>query len=80
MVAAGDEMLERAADFHLPLFLAHGENDRICDRTGTEDFYATVGSADKTMHIWPRLFHEVHNELEKDQVIQEMVDWVLAHQ
>jgi acylglycerol lipase len=79
MIAAGEEALERAADFRLPVFLIHGEFDRLCDRTATEAFYATVGSADKTLHIWPALFHEVHNEPEKDQVLREMVEWVLAH-
>ncbi|UCF60818.1 MAG: lysophospholipase [Anaerolineaceae bacterium] len=79
MLAAGEEMLKRAADFHLPVFLIHAETDRLCDHTATEEFYATVGSPDKTLHIWPALFHEVHNEPEKDQVIREMVEWVLAH-
>lgn len=79
MLAAGEEMLERAADFHLPVFLINAEIDRLCDRTATEEFYAAVGSPDKTLHIWPTLFHEVHNEPEKDQVIREMVEWVLAH-
>ena len=79
MLAAGEEVMERAADFHLPVFLMHAEIDRLCDRTATEEFYATVGSLDKTLHIWPALFHEVHNEPEKGQVIQEMVEWVLAH-
>jgi acylglycerol lipase len=79
MLGAGEEVLERGADFHLPVFLVHAETDRICDRTATEEFYATAGSPDKTLHIWPALFHEVHNEPEKDQVIQEMVEWILAH-
>ena len=79
MVAAGEEALERAADFRLPVFLIQGELDRLCDPAATEEFYAAVGSADKTMHIWPGLFHEVHNEPEKDQVLREMVEWVLAH-
>jgi alpha-beta hydrolase superfamily lysophospholipase len=79
MVAAGQEVLERAADILLPVFLVHGETDRLCDCTATEEFYATAGSPDKTLHIWPALFHEVHNEPEKDQVIQEIVEWVLAH-
>jgi alpha-beta hydrolase superfamily lysophospholipase len=79
MVAAGEEVLERAADFHLPVFLVHGETDRLCDHKATEEFYAALGSPDKTLHIWPALFHEVHNEPEKDQVIREMVEWVLTH-
>jgi alpha-beta hydrolase superfamily lysophospholipase len=79
MLRDGEEVLERATDFLLPLFLVHGETDRICDGKATEEFYAKVGSADKTLHIWPGLFHEVHNEPEKDQVIREMVEWVLAH-
>ena len=76
MLGAGKAILERAADFQLPVLLMHAEEDRLSDRTATEEFYAAVGSSDKTLRIWPGLFHEVHNEPEKAQVLEEMIEWI----
>ena len=76
MMGAGEASLERATDFQLPVLLIHAEADRLTDHTATEEFYAAVGSSDKTLRIWPGLFHEVHNEPEKTQVLEEMIEWI----
>ena len=78
MVSAGQDALEKAADFQLPVLLYHAEIDRLTDREATEEFYAGIGGTDKTLHIWPNLYHEVHNEPEKDQVLAEMIEWIIA--
>jgi len=78
MIAAGQDTLEKAADFQLPVLLYHAQIDRLTDRTATEEFYAKIGSTDKTLHIWPNLYHEVHNEPEKDQVLAEMIEWIVT--
>ena len=78
MVSAGQDALEKAADFQLPVLLYHAETDRLTDREATEEFYAGIGGTDKTLHIWPNLYHEVHNEPEKDQVLAEMIEWIIA--
>lgn len=78
MIAAGQDTLEKAADFQLPVLLYHAQIDRLTDRTATEDFYTKIGSTDKTLHIWPNLYHEVHNEPEKDQVLAEMIEWIIT--
>jgi alpha-beta hydrolase superfamily lysophospholipase len=77
MVTAGEEALERAADFRMPILLMHAEIDRLADRTATEEFHATVGSSDKTLRIWPGMFHEVHNEPDKEHVLEEIIEWVV---
>jgi acylglycerol lipase len=35
-------------------------------------------SADKTLTIYPGLYHEIFNEPEKDVVISDVVKWLLA--
>lgn len=78
MVAAGEEALERAADFRVPILLMHAEIDRLTDRAATEEFYATAGSSDKTLRIWQGMFHEIHNEPEKERVLEEMIKWIVT--
>jgi acylglycerol lipase len=35
-----------------------------------------IGTGDKTLKIYPGLYHEVHNELEKEAVLNDMVGWL----
>jgi len=75
---AGLEALDRAAEFKTPLLLIHGEKDPICDPEGSKEFFAACSSEDKTLNIWPNLFHEVHNEMEQTEVLPFIRDWLLA--
>ena len=78
VIRAGEEALARAGDFRLPLLLMHGADDPILDPAATEAFFRAVPGPDKTLHIWPGLRHEIHNEPEQVKVLNELVDWVAA--
>lgn len=69
---------QHAAEWKLPLYLAHGSADAICPIGGTKEFFAKL-SGDVTFKVWDGLFHETHNEPEKEQVITTMLDWVESH-
>ena len=36
-----------------------------------------VGSADVELKVYPGLYHEVFNEPERDQVLDDVVSWIL---
>jgi alpha-beta hydrolase superfamily lysophospholipase len=74
----GLEALERAPEFKTPLLLIHGEKDPICDPECSKEFFTACSSEDKTLKIWPELYHEVHNEPEQTEVIPFIRDWLLA--
>jgi len=76
MLSLGAELLAQAGTFHLPLLLIHGEADRLTDPSATRAFFEGAGSVDKTLKIWPGLFHEVHNEPEKAEVISSIISWI----
>ena len=57
----------------------HGSADRIIDPQATQAFYDRTGSNDKTLRIWPELFHETHNEPEWEQVVAVSTGWARAH-
>lgn len=74
----GEWTMAHAAQFHWPLLMFHGSDDPITYARGTEDFARQV-EGDVTVHIYPGLRHETHNEPEQDQVLGAVVDWLDAH-
>ena len=68
---------EHAAEFNLPLLLMHGTGDKLTYYTGSQDFSRLV-PGDCTLKLWDGLFHELHNEPEKNQVLDFMTDWIDA--
>jgi alpha-beta hydrolase superfamily lysophospholipase len=77
MMDMGRYVLDHATEWSLPLYLAHGTADRICQFEGSAQFAARAGAM-VTFHPWEGLYHETHNELNKDEVIQAMLDWINA--
>jgi len=69
-----------AATLRLPLLILQGGADRLVDPAGAEQFYQAAGSADKTLKVYPGLYHEVYNEPEHEQVLHDVELWLAAHQ
>jgi alpha-beta hydrolase superfamily lysophospholipase len=75
MFDTSDYILAHAREWNIPLYLAHGTADPICDIRGTDQFAHEV-SGDITYKRWEGLFHETHNEPSQDETIGAMVNWV----
>ncbi|MFN8374164.1 MAG: alpha/beta hydrolase [Anaerolineae bacterium] len=69
----------RISEIKLPILILHGGGDKICPPSGSETLYKGVGSSDKTLKIYPGLYHEVHNEPEQKDVLKEIADWLDKH-
>jgi alpha-beta hydrolase superfamily lysophospholipase len=69
ILETGERLLAHSGDFRLPLLLMHGESDRILDVKATVEFFEGAGSTDKTLRLWPGLFHE-DNEPEWEKVVE----------
>jgi alpha-beta hydrolase superfamily lysophospholipase len=75
MYATGLWALDHAAEFPLPLLLMHGAADPITSAQASREFAQKAG--DKvTLKVWDGLYHEIHNEPEKEQVFACMLDWL----
>ena len=67
--------LEHAAEFPLPLLLMHGSADPLTSAKASQEFASKAG--DKvTLKVWDGLYHEIHNEPEKEQVFAYMLNWL----
>jgi alpha-beta hydrolase superfamily lysophospholipase len=70
------EVSARAASLQDPLLILHGGNDHICGPAGSRALYAKAGSADKTLHVYDGLYHEVLDEPERETVLADMTTWL----
>jgi acylglycerol lipase len=70
------EMSARAACLQDPLLILHGGNDRICGPAGSRTLYAKAGSADKSLHVYDGLYHEVLDEPQRETVLADLIAWL----
>ncbi|MFN2150478.1 MAG: lysophospholipase [Anaerolineales bacterium] len=75
---AGEWALEHAAELALPLLLVHGSADPITSAAASQEFAARAGEL-CTLKIWEGLYHETHNEPQKEQVIAYNLEWLEQH-
>ncbi|MBE9537823.1 MAG: alpha/beta hydrolase [Proteobacteria bacterium] len=73
------ELVERdRGKITLPILVMHGEADAMTSSEGSKAFHNAVGSADKTLKIYPELFHEIFNEPERLEVLGDLASWLDA--
>ncbi|WP_297853654.1 alpha/beta hydrolase [Meiothermus sp.] len=70
---------EEVKSIQRPLLILHGEADTISRVEGARWLFREVSSADKELRIYPGGFHEPHNDLCKDQVLQDISEWLERH-
>jgi acylglycerol lipase len=78
MVYLSREILNGLKRIRLPVLIMHGGADRIVAPGGSETVYRQIGSPDKTLKIYPGLFHEILNEPEQNTVLTDIADWLDA--
>lgn len=59
-----------------PLLFVHGGCDTISAVSGVQAFFDGVPDLDKTFNIYPDSHHEPHNDLDADQVLSDLSQWI----
>ena len=62
----------------VPVYLFHGEADRLTDPAGSREIYELWGGPDRTLRLWPGSRHETLNDLDREAVAAELLEWMLA--
>ncbi len=75
LLTGAEYVLAHAAEWTLPLYLAHGTADQVCLVNGS-DLFKQRANGHVTYRRWEGLYHETHNEPEKEQVLQAMISWI----
>ena len=80
-LSATDYVWSHAEEFSVPLLIMHGTGDRITYSHGSESFArrAAAHNNDVTLKLWDDMYHELHNEPVKEEVLRFIINWLDRH-
>jgi acylglycerol lipase len=76
LVRADERLKQEFPSIKLPVLILHGTADTATVPSGSEFFYKTAGSEDKTLKLYEGHFHDLLNDLGKERVLDDMVAWI----
>lgn len=79
MVRADERLKKEFPAFELPLLILHGTEDKATKPSGSQFFYDNAGSSDKTLKLYQGHFHDLLNDVGKEQVMGDITTWLRAH-
>ncbi|XP_048231534.1 caffeoylshikimate esterase-like [Ricinus communis] len=78
MLRVCGELQERFDEVDVPLLIVHGGDDVVCDPACVEQLYTLAASKDKTLKIYPGMWHQIVGEPEENVnlVFGDIVEWL----
>lgn len=67
------------SQLQIPLLILHGDADRVAFPATSRRLYERANIADKELHEYPGLYHELHNDFDADLVLSDLVIWLARH-
>ena len=73
---AADHLNNWTGSFRIAILLTHGDEDAVTSFEATKAFAQRETGPDITFKPWPGLYHELHNEPEKQQFFDFLLSWL----
>ena len=70
------ELPNQMSETRLPILIMSGSTDRLSNPEGSQILYDCISSRDKTLKFYDGLYHEIFNEPGRDQVFNDMDNWL----
>jgi len=78
LARSDDKLKGKFPEITIPVLILHGTADKATKFQGSQLFYDTAGSADKTIKLYEGHFHDLLNDLDKEAVIADIKGWIDA--
>lgn len=78
MVRADERLKKEFPRLTLPVLILHGTEDKVTRPGGSQIFYDQAGSKDKTLKLYPGHFHDLLNDVGKEEVMADITGWIGA--
>lgn len=79
LVRADERLHDAFPSITLPVLIMHGTADKATVCRGSQFFYDTVGSRDKTLKLYEGHYHDLLNDVGKEQVMADVQAWLTNH-
>ena len=79
MARADERLKTEFARMTLPVLILHGTADKVTKPSGSRFFFDTTGSQDKTLKIYDGHYHDLLNDVGREQVMTDITTWLEAH-
>jgi alpha-beta hydrolase superfamily lysophospholipase len=78
MEEARQRVMAEAQRLAIPALLMQGMKDRIIDPRGALEFNVAAPHGMARVLTYPEAYHEIFNDLDRDQAIQDLAGWLDA--
>jgi alpha-beta hydrolase superfamily lysophospholipase len=78
LVRADERLKKEFPLITLPVLILHGTADKVTNPRGSQLFFDTAGSADKTLKLYEGHVHDLLNDVDRDRVMADIVAWLDA--
>ena len=78
LAAAIEAFPDRVGAIRLPTLILYGTEDGLCPPRGSEMLTERIGSTEITARSYAGLYHEILNEPEREQVLDDICAWLAA--
>lgn len=79
LVRADERLKKEFPLITLPVLILHGTADKVTNPKGSQFFYDTAGSTDKTLKLYEGHSHDLLNDFDKEKVMADVQAWIDAH-
>jgi acylglycerol lipase len=79
LAAAVQSFPDSVGAITIPTLIMYGTADKLCPPRGSVMLGERIGASDRRVVPYDGLCHEILNEPEQDQVLDEMCSWLAAH-
>jgi alpha-beta hydrolase superfamily lysophospholipase len=73
-IDSGKWAIDNASKLNVPIILLHGTGDKIIDYRGTQEFANNANRA--TLKLYENGYHELQNDLCKNEMLMDVVNWI----
>eukprot|EP00123_Amoebidium_parasiticum_P016531 comp23480_c1_seq1/m.39259 comp23480_c1_seq1/g.39259 ORF comp23480_c1_seq1/g.39259 comp23480_c1_seq1/m.39259 type:complete len:313 (-) comp23480_c1_seq1:230-1168(-) len=78
VLSYAENMQKRLNEITLPILITHGEADIVCIPEGSKIVHENVSSKDKTLKMFPDMWHETFCDPDKEKVYVVIREWLTA--
>lgn len=76
LILAAEYLKKELPAITIPILILHGTQDHATKPQGSKYYYKNVGSQDKSLKLYEGHYHDLLNDVDKEKVMKEVLEWL----